>query len=125
MCVCVCVCVCVYVCVRCVCVPCVFADVPDRVPEQQRAALQRGSHHAGDAVQRRGGALQGARRGRLLPGPGVERLRSVSPQKTSAKDHQIYVVHKHFYFPPTMSSRVKNTFFDDFFAMFLSFFFNV
>lgn len=45
----------------------VFVDVPHRVPQQQRPALQRGSHHAGDAVQRCGGALQRARRGRLLP----------------------------------------------------------
>lgn len=56
----------------------VFVDVPHRVPQQQRPALQRGSHHAGDAVQRCGGALQRARRGRLLPRWDVERLGWVS-----------------------------------------------
>lgn len=50
-------------------------DVPHRVPQQQRPALQRGPHHAGDAVQGRGGALQGARGGRVLPGRDVEGLR--------------------------------------------------
>lgn len=45
----------------------VFADVSHRVSEQPGPALQRSSHHSGDPVQRRGGALQRARRGRLLP----------------------------------------------------------